>query len=620
MGAPRAAAASAKQVTKRNFAEAVQELRAHLEACDYVAVAAQKTGAPTGWRRALPVDTAETAYLKAKLAAESFQPLQIAVCPFRLHASPSKLVAYPYNFHLFPRDELQLGMPSYSFSCQSSYLSNMANDGFDFNMCIYDGISYLSRVQESLARKKIFTPQLRQLLPSASTSVADSVFMTRIKSRIVHWRKGYVESSKTADGSLVSSLSKLIFGGDSYGSRPSMSIDVCSDRQVQLVLEAVNLISDDLVPLVVPDKAGAARAVRLVFTSSKEDKNLLLMDLKRSEEEQNFKFRGFREVIDLLSSSQKPIISYNCLNDLTMIHSKFVAPLPPNMHEFMCSLRMVFSNVVDISHMWRDIGPLRKAKNIQAALSYLQRQYFVPMEIEMPHQGVVPAIIRHTKRFLVPLLTLSINGTSSVTKNEQNVLRITKLFGKLSNLLKINPYHQFQSGQQCSTLEEYCNIFYPSCSVEDSDEVDFANESDTAKAVSSENVVFLWGFRSISVKELRSNLTGLHHAFSEHFEIKLLDKTCSALIFRSSDTAMKLLREISSESPSLNSFFSEGLQAAGFEVYRKVCRLGLWDSDLAEALESASSELAVSTLSECSTSQIYWNSSLMLDLKEYLEP
>jgi hypothetical protein len=44
-----------------------------------------------------------------------------------------------YNFHLFPRDELQLGMPSYSFSCQPCYLSTIANDGFDFNMCIYDG-------------------------------------------------------------------------------------------------------------------------------------------------------------------------------------------------------------------------------------------------------------------------------------------------------------------------------------------------------------------------------------------------------------------------------------------------------------------------------------------------
>ncbi|KAJ1268618.1 hypothetical protein BS78_07G148900 [Paspalum vaginatum] len=600
MAAPRAAAAaaSAKQVTRQNFAEAVRELRAHLQACDYVAVAVQKTGAPTGWRRALPVDTAETAYLKAKHAAESFQPLQIAVCPFRLrNSSTSTLVAYPYNFHLFPRDELQLGMPTYSFSCQSSYLSTMANDGFDFNICIYDGISYLSRVQESLARKKIFNPCLRQLLPSSNTSVADSVFMSRIKSRIVHWRKGYADPSKKYDDCLVGSLSRLILGGELYGSRPSMSIDVCSDRQVQLVLEAVNHISDDLVSLIVPDKAGAARAVRVIFTSSKEDKNLLLMDIQKLEDEQNFKFRGFREVIDLLSFSQKPIISYNCLNDLTMMHTKFIAPLPPNMHEFMCSLKMVFSNVVDISHMWRQIGPLRKAKNIQAALSYLQKQYFVPMEIELPQQ----------------------DGTSSVIKNEQNVLRITKLFAKLSYLLKIGPECQLQSGEQFTAVEEYCNIFYPSCMVEESDGVDFAIESDTKKSVSTDNIVFLWGFREKSVNELKSYLIGLHQAFSHDFEVKLLDMTCSALIFRNSDTAMQLLKEISSEDPSLNSFFSEGLKGAGFEVYRKVCRLGLWDSDLAKAFDDVSSELGASTLSECRNSQIYWNSSLMLDLKEYLE-
>ncbi|KAL6843383.1 hypothetical protein ACP4OV_027096 [Aristida adscensionis] len=589
---------AARQVTRRNFPEAVRELAARMEGCDYVAVAAQRTGAPTGWRRALPVDTAETAYLKAKLAAESFQPLQFAVCPFRIqHGSTPTLVAYPYNFHLFPRDELQLGMPSYSFTCQSSYLSTMASDGFDFNMCIYDGISYLSRVQESLARQKTFTPSLRGLSPSPCTSVADSVFMRRTRSRIVHWRKGYAEPSNTADDSLVCSLSKLILGGESYGSRPSMLIDVCSDRQVQLVLEAVNLISDDLVPLVVPSKGGAARAVRLVFTSSKEDKNLLLMDIKKLEDEQNFKFRGFREVIDLLSSSQKPIISYNCLNDLTTMHSKFVAPLPPNMHEFMCSLKMVFSNVVDISHMWREIGPLRKAKNIQAALSYLQRQYFVPMEIEIPQQ----------------------DDTNRVTKNEQNVLRITKLFAKLSRLLNISPSSELGLGEQSCTIEQYCNIFYPSCIVEDSDDVDITNESDMTETVSTENVVFLWGFRDKSVKELRSHLTGLHQAFSEDFEIRLLDKTCSALIFRSPGTAGELLKEISLESPSLNNFFSEGLKAASFEVYKKVCRLGLWDSDLAEALEGISSELGASTVPEHDTSEIYWDSSLKLDLKEYLE-
>ncbi|KAL5217479.1 hypothetical protein ABZP36_018163 [Zizania latifolia] len=76
--------------------QGIEELAAHVDACGYVSIAAQKTGAPTGWRRALSVDTPETAYLKAKLAAESFQPLHIVVCPFRIEvASTSTLIAYP---------------------------------------------------------------------------------------------------------------------------------------------------------------------------------------------------------------------------------------------------------------------------------------------------------------------------------------------------------------------------------------------------------------------------------------------------------------------------------------------------------------------------------------------
>lgn len=44
-----------------------------------------------------------------------------------------------YNFHLFPRDELKIGMPSYSFSCQTSFLDSLVQEDFDFNACIYNG-------------------------------------------------------------------------------------------------------------------------------------------------------------------------------------------------------------------------------------------------------------------------------------------------------------------------------------------------------------------------------------------------------------------------------------------------------------------------------------------------
>lgn len=36
---------------------------------------------------------------------------------------------------------------------------------------------------------------------------------------------------------LVNSLRKIVLGSEQYGSRPCITIDVCSDRQVHLVLE-----------------------------------------------------------------------------------------------------------------------------------------------------------------------------------------------------------------------------------------------------------------------------------------------------------------------------------------------------------------------------------------------
>lgn len=84
-----------KQVTKSNFAAVLEEIKTHILNSDYIAIYLQKTGAYSyPWQKVLPFDTAETAYLKAKYAAERFQVLQFAVCPFSINSS--KLIAHPW--------------------------------------------------------------------------------------------------------------------------------------------------------------------------------------------------------------------------------------------------------------------------------------------------------------------------------------------------------------------------------------------------------------------------------------------------------------------------------------------------------------------------------------------
>ncbi|KAL6967922.1 poly(A)-specific ribonuclease [Sarracenia purpurea var. burkii] len=308
-----------KQVTKSNFSGALEQIKNSIHGSDFVAVSLQKTGSHSSpWHRILPVDTAETAYLKAKYAAERFQVLQFAVCPFSIRAS--KVIADPYNFHLFPRDELKIGMPSYSFSCQSSYLTSMAQEGFDFNACIHDGISYLSREQESSSKGQIQNPVASNYVMQSfsSVSVADSVFIERIKSRVRNWRNVFKDSSTRTEEPLIRSLRKLVVGSEEYGSRPSLCIDVCSERQVQLTIEMLREFSDDLVPLVVPAKSGGTQAVRVVLMSSREDRESFERELQDLEDEKNKRVRGFREVIDLISASQKPVVAHNSLNGLSL--------------------------------------------------------------------------------------------------------------------------------------------------------------------------------------------------------------------------------------------------------------------------------------------------------------
>ncbi|KAF5741319.1 poly(A)-specific ribonuclease PARN-like [Tripterygium wilfordii] len=582
-----------KQVTKSNFSDSVEELKNHISSSDFVAVSLRKTGSFSApWHRVSPFDAPETAYFKAKYAAERFQILQFAVCPFSIRAD--KLIAHPYNFHLFPRDELRTGMPSYSFSCQTSHLMSMAREGLDFNTCIYDGISYLSRAQETAAKVRTGNPQrASHVIESTSTpSVADSVFIERIKSRVKHWKNACKNSGTSVDDVLLISMRKLLLGSENYGSRPSMTIDVCSERQVQLVLEMLQGFFDELVPLIIPAKGGGTQAVRVVLTISKEDKDLLESELRDLEEEQTKKVRGFREVIDLISASQKPVVSHNSLNDFTFIHSKFLAPLPSNMDEFKSSLRSVFGHVLDVNHLMREIGSLGKVSSIPAAISYLRNRFFLPTNVEVPQQ------VMSTEDKIL--------GT--------RVVWLCQLFTKLCSILKID-LNAVRFGND-SQLVSYANIFN-ACftNSQESTDGDIRVWSNSRKKVSSKDLIFLWGFRNgITAGMLKSMLQGSHEVFSEEFNVRLVDKSSAIVVFWQpglSETFLDAMKSFELSEP-LREMVSEGLRASGYEIYMKACSLHLRETNLADSLEKALVCHDSETAPGIKPSEIQW-SEMMID-------
>ncbi|XP_059305032.1 poly(A)-specific ribonuclease PARN-like [Lycium ferocissimum] len=592
---------SVKQVTKSNFSVALEEISSYISESDFIAVSLKNSGAYSAqWQRVIPIDTAHTAYLKAKYAAERFQVLQFAVCPFSIKGS--KLIVHPYNFHLFPRDELKIGMPSYSFSCQSSYLTSMAQEGFDFNACIYDGISYLSKSQESAAIDRIgnASPISCSVQTPSGYTVADSVFAERIKSRVKHWITACKDTNKKPEDALISSLRKIVSGDEVYGSRPCLSIDVCSERQVRLVLETLKDFVD-VIPLLTPAKGGTMRPVRVVLTSSEEDRILLQKELQNEEKEHNKRLRGFREVIDLISASQKPVVAYNSLNDFTFVHSMFLAPLPSTLDEFRSSLCLFFPNVLDVNHLMKEISPLTKVNNLPASISYLKQRFFAPIDVEIPNQAEV----------------------SEVKTLGHDVVKISELFAKSCSILKTAPRTPEADGGQLPDAIECCTNSFNPCftsSHSPADE-DVSVWTDNTRKISIKNLVFLWGFRGgTSAGKLKSLLYGSHKVFHNEFDVRMVDKSCAVVVFRDPGFPEVLLQLMDSGgicTNTLKEMLADGLTAAGYETYQKVCELGLWEADLASSMEKALEE--TESFSEAQSKEflgICWNNDEMINLND----
>lgn len=81
-----------------------------------------------------------------------------------------------------------------------------------FLLMVFDnvlvGISYLSRVQESAAKSRLGNPiPISTVMKSSpSPSVADSLFMQRIKLRVQHWKKACTDSRMKTDGRVLTVL------------------------------------------------------------------------------------------------------------------------------------------------------------------------------------------------------------------------------------------------------------------------------------------------------------------------------------------------------------------------------------------------------------------------------
>ncbi|XP_068648126.1 poly(A)-specific ribonuclease PARN [Aristolochia californica] len=353
---------SINKVTKSNFYSALEDLRHHVRDAAFVALDLEMTGLTSApWRDSFDFDRFDVRYLKLKDSAEKFAVVQFGVCPFRWDASKESFVAHPYNFYIFPRKELPVGVPSHEFLCQTTSIDFLAKYQFDFNACVHEGISYLSRAQEAESLQILISAceaecsKLKDVEEIPLMSTFDLLFTERMKNKFQEWLDGLLRSTchgdqlaGTNDGSTPQFLTTF------FKLRPAVMLNGFTSHQLRLIQLVIGKHFKDLTYVRMTSTNASGQRI-VVYTDSENDKALLLEEVKKDfqmEVEAKVKAAvGFRHVIDLLVSEQKLVIGHNCLLDMAHIYNKFFGPLPPSIAEFASSVHKIFSYIVDTKHL-----------------------------------------------------------------------------------------------------------------------------------------------------------------------------------------------------------------------------------------------------------------------------
>ncbi|GAB4849562.1 hypothetical protein Ancab_004356 [Ancistrocladus abbreviatus] len=348
---------SLKNVTKSNFDSTLPDLIRHIKAADFVAVDLEMTGVTSApWRESFEFDRYDVRYLKVKDSAEKFAVVQFGVCPFRWDHLKQSFIAHPHNFYIFPRQELPTDGPSKEFLCQTTSIDFLSRYQFDFNACIYEGVSYLSRGQEEAALSHLKLAynvdlsapcqDMKDVKDVPLVNIADVLFSERMKMRFNEWHDSLLQERKGGRFTGCKQQFETIF----FKMRPALMLEGFTAHQLRLIQLVTRKHFKDLTYVRAYDENSILKKM-IVYVDSENDKSELLREVKHGlfkEAEKKIKAAvGFRQVIDLLSAEHKLIVGHNCFLDVAHIYSKFFGHLPSTAEEFVSDVHKFFPHIVD---------------------------------------------------------------------------------------------------------------------------------------------------------------------------------------------------------------------------------------------------------------------------------
>ncbi|XP_054155569.1 poly(A)-specific ribonuclease PARN-like [Oppia nitens] len=357
-------------VTRHNFLQVIGQLEAIIADADFLTIDTELTGLRRMDTKALNLlDTIDERYFKLRQSIAGFNLIQFGLTCFKKSVTNTttngadtntggyQYDCHSYNFYIFPQKSptINKAMGDRVFSVQTSSLQFLANNGFDFNKLIIDGISYLNDAEAKLCKESFDAAKKQNKTVNSSPMSTSAV----------------TDEDKKFVAEMLSKVQEFI-ADDTH---KTIDLSPCHAFKRRLIYESLKAqeFSDSVeIKTIQVSPTSSDRYISV----SKIDK----LEKERKESEALTEAIGFTKVIQMIIQYQKPVIGHNVMLDLMHTFNQFIEPLPTDYKTFKAMIHSLFPIIYDTKHI-SSFGPFKDKIDNTALGDLYERLKTSPFEM-----------------------------------------------------------------------------------------------------------------------------------------------------------------------------------------------------------------------------------------------
>ncbi|XP_076040743.1 poly(A)-specific ribonuclease PARN-like [Oratosquilla oratoria] len=344
------------EVTRKNFKENLPKIKDAIDGADFISIDAEFTGLRRDTTSKLcELDTPQERYSKCCEAANDFGMIQFGLTTFRYNIEEKQYHHASYCFYV-------LGQSREIYTCDSSSLNFLANNGFDFNKLFKDGLSYMSMIEETKRRAELsVSVEASSPSPVKVAEEGAKKFLKDTENTVAAFLEDSDEEVLIINSSKLSGFyRKLIFNniGAKY---PNLLI--------RTSLEDFE------------------RNVEIRKFGSKEEKEKFVKDEKIKALDKEV---GFTHVVRYMLERNVPVVGHNLILDLMHLITKTIQPLPSNLEDLKQLIRLQLPPIYDTKLLAKDppFGLQILNTSLENLYKECQRRYSPPtLVVEEGHRS-----------------------------------------------------------------------------------------------------------------------------------------------------------------------------------------------------------------------------------------